>query len=176
MAGNHFKLFKRHTHAVRTSLADIFMRCAVEAVTANSVFFKILIRQSIHIGHRRHGAVESSVKHGNLRNLWTEQFKASFIALKVSRIVKRSKRNHFFNIRNNLLCKLHTFCIFFTALNNTVTNRINLIKRIKHFKLTLSHELHNSIKCINVRRNFLIINKAFTVCLIDDILFAAFNR
>lgn len=70
------------------------MARAVEAITADVVFFVKFIRQAIHEGFSRHGLMESRVKDTDLRNARHDSF-ASVDADDVRRIVERSHSRAF---------------------------------------------------------------------------------
>ena len=120
--------------------------------------------------------MKRGIKNGYLRNIRPKKRKARLIPLKIGRIVQRRKRDHFFHVRNNIFIKQNAFCIFFTALNNTMADCIDFLKGIKHFQITLRHQLHYGIKSIDMRRNFAVKNQLVLSHAINDIFFTALYR
>ena len=128
MTCNNLKVLNIFAHLFSYSVRNELMRRAVETVAANSIFFIIFVRNSIHICLWRHSTVERCIKNKYLRNIRTYNFKASPVAHKMSRIVKRSKRSKFFNILNNLFCNENTLSISIAALYYSVTYSVDFAK------------------------------------------------
>ena len=150
MAGDDLQLRHRLAHQFCAALADETMRGAVEAIAANLIFFKILVRNRVNISLRRHGGMEGCIEYRNLRNLLAKNLLAGTDALQVYAVVQRSQRDQFLDGIDNLLVDQNGVHELHAALHHTVAHRGDLGQIFDHADLGVYQSVLDLHECRNV--------------------------
>lgn len=121
-------------------------RSSVETVTAYPVLLANFVRKRIGVSIVRHGLVESRIEHKNLLNVG--QFVLNgFVALEVSRIMKRSKLAVLFPFFKNFGSNHHTMGKFST-MHYAMSHSIDLRKRFYGSVLGIGELRKNEIDAL----------------------------
>ena len=128
MAGDDLQLFDGLAHQLGAAGGDIAVRGAVEAVAADAVLLVIIIGDRVHIGLSGHGLVESSVEHGDHRDV-AHNGLAGVDAGDVGGVVQRSEGDALFDRLHDLVVDQHGGGKLLAAVDDAVTDGVNLLHR-----------------------------------------------
>ena len=118
------QFFNGYAHDFSDFASYIAMARAVEAITADVVFFVEFIREAIHEGFRRHGLMESRIEDADLRNAGHDGF-AGVDADDVRRIVERSHSRAFFQGFHDFIRNERGSSEFFAAMDDAVADSVD---------------------------------------------------
>ena len=94
MARNHIQFVNRFIHKSSSLFSNKLVRHTMSTISSYTIFFKILVRQSIHISFFRHCLMEACIKNQNFRYA-RHSFQACIDSQKCRRIMKWCIRNRF---------------------------------------------------------------------------------
>ena len=99
----------------------------MEAVAAHTVILVVFIGHSVHVGLAGHGLVEGGVEHGDHGHILAHDGLAGVDAGDVGGVVQRGKGGAFVKSLHNLGVNLDGGGKLLTAVNDAVTNSVNLL-------------------------------------------------
>ena len=129
----------------------IAMGCAVETITADTVFLIQLVRNGIHVRIIGHGLVESRIEYTHLRDAG-QQLADSLDTFQVSRVVQRSQVGIGFPLLEHLVRQQHTFRKFPT-MHNAVAYGIKFVQRRQCSNFRIDQYFKYQLDTLVVRRN-----------------------
>ena len=145
MADDHLGLLIAAAKRKR-SVGNKVMGLAVEAVAADLIVLVVLERKSIHESLRLHAHTESGIEYADIRLAGHNRL-ACLDAENVCRVVKRCQVGILdqsfldFFVDQNRLCEL------LSAMDHSVADRIDLVKRLDHTVLRINKLSHNKLYC-----------------------------
>ena len=153
VAGNYFAVLGVAEH-FNGLFAYKAVRCAVKTVAANTVFFVVFIRQSIHVCIVGHCLMKSRIKNGNLRNPF-HNLLASLDSCKVCGVVERPELKALFNSIFNIVRHKHRTAEFFRTVQNAVTDSVDFVHRRDNAVLGVCECFDNNLNGCCMVRHFI---------------------
>ena len=145
MAGDDLLCLDVHAEELAHALRDIAVRGAMETIAAYMPLGVELVRHSVEIGIRRHGAVESIVKHRDLRCAGHEGIDSAETS-QVAFVVYRSKVDEALNAFLHLGSDDATLLKEITSLHDAVSHGVDLVETLQTAVFRIyqqaEHKLH----------------------------------
>ena len=153
VAGDDLELLDRLAHQLRAAGGDVAMARAVEAVAADAVVLVILIRNRVHEGLAGHGLVERGVKHGDHRHVVAHDLAAGVDAGDVRGVVQRREGGALLERLHDLVVDLHGGGELLAAVDDTVTDRVDLLHVGDHAVLGAGELVDDGGNGLGMRRH-----------------------
>ena len=117
------------------------MAGAVEAVAADAVLLIVFVGDGVHVGLRRHGAVERGVEHSNVGLVLAKDLVGSLDAQNGSGVMQRSERAQVADGLNDLGGDQAALLELLAAVDNAVADGIDLSNAVDDFAFAGGHLL-----------------------------------
>ena len=152
MAGDDLLCLDVHAEELAHALRNIAVRGAVETIAAHVPLGIELIRHSIEISIRWHGAVECIVEHGHLRCAGHECVYSAQTS-QVAFVVHRRKVDEAFNAFLHLGSDDATLLKEITTLHDTVSHGVDLVETLQTAVFRIYEEVKHEFHTFFVRRH-----------------------
>ena len=149
MAGDQLQAVDVLFQIFGSAVADVLVAGAVEAVTAHAVLLVIFIRDGVHESLRRHGGMESGIKHGNIGDIAKDLF-GGLDTQDAGRVVQRGQGAQLAQGLDHFGGDQAAGLELFAAVDHAVADGVDLADIINDLAIAGGHLLHNLSKCFGV--------------------------